>query len=193
MTKEKMELILKTEGKYYSEIYMGYKVEIIRHPTLLHLNGYVTFPSGNISSKCISSLLCHGGITYEEDIKRGKVIGFDTAHYEDLCPMYFFTPLGRAFKINNNKEYKDMKFCIAECRDIIDQVKTYNKRERQKREKIRNGVKQLEEAMEQICVTWESLEDTEFVDENYPFDKSFEEVLIRVSEWKHSIEEKLGV
>lgn len=191
MTKEEMKTIIALEGSHYVELYKGCKIEIHRHPSLLHLNGYVSFPKGIVSEKCINSLLCHGGITYEQEEEGCKIIGFDTAHYGDLCPTLLFSPINRFFDVDG--EYRDMKYCIRECKDIIEQVKTYNKREEAKRRDMARKIKQLEALMKDINESWEYLEDTEFIDNCYPFEKSFDEVVADVSDWVEDMEEKLEI
>ena len=179
MTKQEMELILAVEGDFYTENYRGCKIEVIRHPSLLHLNGYISFPSGNISKRCIDTLFCHGGITYEEEDNGKIIIGFDTAHLGDLSPCYFFMPL------------LGLKSNLGECRSIVEQVKLYNRREEDKRKRMSEKIKELEKLMKEISEDWEDIEDTEFIDEDYPFRASFDEVVSNVSYWADSIEEKL--
>lgn len=186
MTKEKMELILALEGNSLIEMYKGCKIEIVRHPSLLHLNGYVTFPTKRISKRCIDSLLCHGGITYEEETDTEMIIGFDTAHYGDLCPCHFYMPLLRS---SVSGEYRNMDYCISECKSIIEQVSVYMKREEDKRKNVIKKIKKLEKLMREINDSWEELEDTEFLEEGYPFEASFDEVVANVSDWVEAIEE----
>ena len=73
----------------------GYKCEIVRHPQLKHLCGYVTVPddhpfhglSYDLASEHVH---VYGGLTYAKD---GK-FGFDCAHADDLSPGVLLDLLG---------------------------------------------------------------------------------------------------
>ena len=65
----------------------GYLCEIKRHPTLLHLCGYVTVPDDHpfhgLSYDLASEhVYAYGGITYKD----GGKFGFDCAHADDISP-----------------------------------------------------------------------------------------------------------
>ena len=60
--------------------------------------------------------------------------------------------------------------------------------------------KQMEERMNNLINAIEDLEDlfeeegfecNDYIQDDYPFEKSFDEYLIAISDWKNSIEEKL--
>ena len=76
----------------------GYVCEIRRHPTMLHLNGYVSVPNGHpchgMDYNDVNDLVSvHGGLTYSEKLDRDKKFGFDTGHAGDLSPGLLLTML----------------------------------------------------------------------------------------------------
>jgi hypothetical protein len=75
----------------------GYHLLVKRHPSLLHLNGYVGVNSDhplysqNDDNEHVRNLSCHGGITFVGNGPWGSkegywYFGFDTAHYNDFVP-----------------------------------------------------------------------------------------------------------
>lgn len=78
---------------------------------------------------------CHGGLSYSEVVKGSTskeislVIGFDCAHLNDICPLLIKQLQmsertrqlwGSAFL--TDPTYKNMNFCVKECKKIIDQM-----------------------------------------------------------------------
>jgi hypothetical protein len=103
-----------------------------------YLCGYVRIPENHpfFRNKEKIDLFCHGDITFNE-AHREHWIGFDCAHCEDLIPsMEFFKkkrraagefepfPLPKEFENFSifNPVYRNMKYCIDECKLIIDQL-----------------------------------------------------------------------
>ena len=118
MRRDIEELIAKEgDGKEFE--YKGYKCEIWRHPTLLHLCGYVELPEfhelwGKLMYE-LENLDCHGGITFSEAGKEMNwKIGFDCAHYLDYTP-------GVPFNLSNGV-YRDMSYVESEIKKLVDQV-----------------------------------------------------------------------
>ncbi len=86
----------------------------------------------------------HGGITYQQKEDDGLIwVGFDCAHSFDFIPSMEFmyktdpnfmkiredsTKLFEKMGLNyfnspiNRKSYKNIAFCIAECKGIVDQI-----------------------------------------------------------------------
>lgn len=104
-----------------------------------HLCGYVILPIELPLD--YGDLSCHGGITYDE-VKDGKrKIGFDCAHSDDYLPSteYLIKTLPELIEIQkeldemkknfNNEDspiflrsYKNIVYCIQECKSIVDQI-----------------------------------------------------------------------
>lgn len=102
-----------------------------------HLCGYVRIPENHIYFKNMDiDLDCHGGMTFNEAHEE-HLIGFDCAHSGDYVPtMEFFKKQRQAageierFSIPKeymnmalfNPVYRNMKYCIDECINIIEQL-----------------------------------------------------------------------
>jgi len=121
MRRDIEELIAKEgDGKEFE--YKGYKCEIWRHPTLLHLCGYVKLPEFHElwgkSMNELDNLDCHGGITFsemdKEMDKESLKIGFDCGHYLDYTPG---TPVNFP-----NSVYRDINYVESEIKKLVDQV-----------------------------------------------------------------------
>jgi hypothetical protein len=125
-----------TEGDYFKfKTERGLTAEIKRHPTLLHLCGYVHIPASHPATQWDGGevekhLSVHGGITYKER-KGGKlIVGFDCAHAEDFVPGVFASIM--ATKVADRERdpwpqvmpelYRDMEFVKAEIQKLDDQL-----------------------------------------------------------------------
>jgi hypothetical protein len=121
----------------------GYKNE---HLFGGHLCGYVCVPDElKLAEKeCDVNLDVHGGITYNEIHTDNKNwIGFDCAHCFDYCPSteYLHKTHPEFIKMKeeskkrfgsfgidydtspiNQKSYKTIEFCIAQCKYMVDQL-----------------------------------------------------------------------
>jgi hypothetical protein len=98
-----------------------------------HLCGYVKVPEDHpYFCKCYSNMQIkvHGGLTYGFFDSNGW-IGFDCAHLCDLVPFieksimlrhcfYVGTPYKKS------TSYKNMNFCIEQCKSIVDQLLDVN-------------------------------------------------------------------
>lgn len=107
----------------------GYALEILRHPTLGHLCGYVDLPISHPWAKCEEyNVDCnvHGGITFgPRQNENGETfrIGFDCAHYLDYSPgMLRYKQYGLGTKIGK-ETYKSMEFVMRECESLALQAK----------------------------------------------------------------------
>ena len=109
-----------------------------------HLCGYVKIPLElKIHQKRFDvNLDCHGGITFNElDEKGENWIGFDCCHLNDICPSteYLNNTRPELIEIEKrhqemmeklnikrsrffDKTYKNINFCIQECKSIVDQI-----------------------------------------------------------------------
>ena len=81
-----------TDEKYYTRNEQfeahGFNCEVITHPTLGHLCGYVDLPEGHPcwGTEC-TEVDVHGGITYAREHSDGYWrVGFDCAHIGDIVP-----------------------------------------------------------------------------------------------------------
>jgi len=85
-------------------------------------------------------IICHGGLTFGEKNEQ-YWIGFDCSHSHDYIPSFEFLKetapfmaefkkkteeLKKRFNLENspifNRIYRNMEFCIYECKNIIDQL-----------------------------------------------------------------------
>jgi hypothetical protein len=117
----------------------GYRCYIYRHPTLLHLCGYVRVPDdhpwnghdyghptcghpGCYDHSIDTAVSVHGGITFanrgpgELPEEEGWWFGFDCAHLGDLVPGY---PEG----INDRDVYRDFEYVKDQCGRLAAQLK----------------------------------------------------------------------
>lgn len=86
--------IREIEGDNHKYNYKGYDVEIIRHPSLLHLCTYITIPKTHPNynkdltyDKCYKLFELPGQEwTYDKYTDKGFVLGFDCAHLGQYSP-----------------------------------------------------------------------------------------------------------
>ena len=64
----------------------GFVIEIRRHSTHKHLNGYIYIKDTALADYCTDALDVHGGWTYQTTDRDVHVLGFDCAHAGDFCP-----------------------------------------------------------------------------------------------------------
>lgn len=112
------------EPDFYKFRYKGYTCLIKRMLSFsLHLCGYVILDEDNklygkdYEEEVVENLEVHGGITFTEPIKEEKwMIGFDCAHYDDVCPETV------ALWGSDSGTYKDMWFVKSELIKLVDQI-----------------------------------------------------------------------
>lgn len=106
----------------------GLKCLILRHPELLHLNGYVALPKGHpCYGKGYDDIDAevHGGLTFahkgdgNEWEKGYWWIGFDCAHAWDLVPLVFdqLDREPREYEI-----YRNFAYVRAELKSLAEQL-----------------------------------------------------------------------
>ncbi len=119
----------KTESRLWAEVK--------RHPTMLHLCGYLHIPKahpvytwneGDIERE----LHAYGGITYNHKDASKLVLGFDCAHADDFSPGVFASLLAIRFKNGGNTDslfditkptdYKTIEFVKKEIQKLDKQV-----------------------------------------------------------------------
>lgn len=101
-----------------------------------HLCGYIKLPEGHpyIGVKWSDvDLEMHGGLTYSAQSEDGYWIGFDCAHSGDTIPSMkkIKEKIIREHESYCHKlgvsvfpeSYKNMEFCITECKSICEQLK----------------------------------------------------------------------
>lgn len=127
-------------------VYTGEPFSIQPHVFGGHLCGYVKVPlEMKLSEKKSYDLDidCHGGITFNEIEGEENWIGFDCAHSYDIIPsmekmfknnpimiesrkslekLYEKIDITKAYSLIFNQTYKNMGFCIQECKSIVDQL-----------------------------------------------------------------------
>lgn len=107
-----------------------------------HLCGYIKI-SKDVKDDLVESLDVHGGITYDSVHEDGRWIGFDCAHSNDYLPstefIYktrpemiearkqskkMFESLGLDYEnsIINQRLYRNVEFCVQECKNMVDQI-----------------------------------------------------------------------
>ena len=59
-------------------------------------------------------------------------------------------------------------------------------------EKIAKQIEKLKELVADISEKWECLEDSSFLEDNYPFDRSFDEMALDVAEWSAMVNKNLS-
>lgn len=66
----------------------GFVIEIKRHPTHKHLNGYIYIEGDELAKYCEAEVDVHGGWTHESHDEPADMytFGFDCAHAGDYCP-----------------------------------------------------------------------------------------------------------
>lgn len=106
-----------------------------------HLCGYVRIPTDHpYYQKKIDDLDidCHGGLTYAECIDDEYWVGFDCGHSGDYLPSINFSKIKNKKMLNSreifphppefekfsifNPVYRNIKFCVDECKSIVDQL-----------------------------------------------------------------------
>ena len=90
-----------------------------RQPGWYKVRGKVSRRNGYDHS-AVREMAVHGGITYcgklrHVGVNRGIWLGFDCAHFGDLCPKL---PLGLA----DDGEYRNLKYVRNECTRLANQV-----------------------------------------------------------------------
>lgn len=136
-SKDKKELWNKIIQEGDSKVFYhhGLKCQILRHPSMGHLCGYVFNKEGvkhwRYEDDCESNYPCdtsydvHGGITYDNDVK----LGFDLAHLGDLTPYSILNPISihPCFMYeDDDEEYRDMAYAKMEVKRLADQIYQYN-------------------------------------------------------------------
>lgn len=105
-----------------------FECEIKRHPTMLHLCGYLSFTVNNPKQLLnVIKEVPHGGMTYDHyDIKtRTLTIGFDCAHAEDFTPGLYFLQKGGdpVVRLSGDpKHYKTEAFVRKELAMLAEEV-----------------------------------------------------------------------
>ena len=110
--------------------------EIKRHPSLLHLCGYLCIPKAHPiyewdNDKVEGFFNVHGGVTYLDRNKDGLKVGFDCAHADDFSPGIFASVL--ATKVAHNEadpwpamyqpeNYRDIEFVKKEIKRMDAQA-----------------------------------------------------------------------
>ena len=111
------------EGKYKGMTYL-----VLRHPTSLHLCGYVRLPERSRLRKIGYDDIridTHCGLTFAGNLsnEKGYWIGFDCAHSGDISP-YMWKGYDYGTKvIFKDYTYKNIAYVEKWCRKMIDQLK----------------------------------------------------------------------
>lgn len=114
---------LKEEDYYKFEI-KGFTCEIIRHPSMKHLCGYVHLQPNNtfygVHYNDID-IYVHGGLTYSEQKDLDWVVGFDCSHVGDLTPLTYIMFKDTAF-YDDTEVYRNVGFVKNELLNLLNQL-----------------------------------------------------------------------
>jgi len=128
MSENELVMVWKDEPDEVYFEYKGHKCAIYRHQSLGHLCGYVGMKK--IEDFDEHSVGVHGGVTYFVEAENvfdemkeyfsddDYVIGFDTAHFDDLVPSMANMGLG----ILSGGTYKDVFYVKKEIEGMVDQL-----------------------------------------------------------------------
>lgn len=111
----------------------GYICEIKRHPSTLHLNGYIYIPAGHPDygkdyNALEDTLTVHGGWTYshdggDDDGGKFTIFGFDCGHAGDLSPGYAALGMLRS----EHDVYRDIAYVTEQLEAAARQFKERSK------------------------------------------------------------------
>ncbi len=101
-----------------------------------HLCGYVRIPKELLLSDYDDSIDCHGGLTFCQALGDEFWIGFDCAHTGDYAPSMEKLKRDNPSWIDRefptlkefegmalfNTTYRNLDYCIEECKSIVDQI-----------------------------------------------------------------------
>lgn len=97
-----------------------------------HLVGYIFLPENHQwygKNYDDIPIECHGGISYAEKTEEGYQVGFDCGHLNDIIPSmieirkrFNLIPEGLEKHPVFNLTYKNMAFCIRECKSMAKQA-----------------------------------------------------------------------
>lgn len=133
MNKENLKALIEKEGNRKGFQSNGYTCLILRHPSLMHLCGYVLldgskFYGKHYDSKELNFVEVHGGLTFSEKcggeyLPEGYWIGFDCAHYNDLTPYTVLRPELAPFLRDDPSVYRTMEYVESELNSLTKQLK----------------------------------------------------------------------
>lgn len=106
------------EKDRYEWEYRGYKLEVVRQQSLGHLCAYLDLrhcPFDFEEAKEIANQLFHCGVTYEHK----QMIGFDCAHYEDICPQM---PHSDGTYFWGKSSYKTYAYAKRKLESSVDEI-----------------------------------------------------------------------
>lgn len=94
-----------------------------------YLCGYIRIPNTHPYHHRIFEKMeidCHGGLTFG-CVSIGHWVGFDCAHFLDYVPslekmIRSDLDLSIYTSYRMNRHYRNIKFCIKECKNIVDQL-----------------------------------------------------------------------
>jgi hypothetical protein len=106
----------------------GYRCRISRHPTLLHLNGYVSVAKSHPAyGKTYDDVdvKIHGGLTYSHDDGGWWCFGFDCGHAGDLVPgvLVSLVTVGSSLQYRQDHEtYRTWEYVENEVRHLVSEL-----------------------------------------------------------------------
>lgn len=125
LDQQQIQETIEQEGDSWDGKYHGLDIKIRRHPTLLHLCGYVQVPERNSlfgKGYWDADLDVHGGLTYAGGLGEDDrwFLGFDCAHAYDISP-------GLGELLSYESDYRDMEYVKKECKKLAEQIDNFDK------------------------------------------------------------------
>lgn len=201
MNRQQLNEIILEEGTKREVTYRGVKINLFRNPIFLNWEANFTFEGKNISDLLADR--------EEEIAKKHKLVSVIRGESRNKCVFTLkanreedLLPIGVLVLENAKKEstYKTVEYMISNCQQAIDYLISLtecSEAEKQEQQAIRDNItskiKNLYELMNEINVLWDDVKDTDFLEENYPFDYSLDEVALSVGEWLDSVREGKGL
>lgn len=114
------------EENFYQFTIEGIPCQILRHPKMGFLLGYILVYEGHpwhgLGSDALYDVEVHGGVTWTQQQEGGDgwVIGFDCAHCDDINPRLDWL-LG--FQSNPKATYRTVAYVYEELKNLARQVR----------------------------------------------------------------------
>lgn len=202
MNKVELQQIMTTEGDERVVTYRGANITLTRNKASLNWEARFTFPCDSVMKANRGALAMEIGEKYPLVSSIAKGINSEDCLFilransaKDLIP----TDLLVFNKHGEGKTYRTIEYVISTCQRVIDELITFteankiNEEQQELRDKIASKIKEMYSLMSEINEDWDTIENTDFLEECYPFDYSFDEITLSVSEWVESVEENKGL
>lgn len=127
MNKDWLKRIVKYEGDRREFLFWGRRCVILRVKPSGQLCGYAEIPKELLNKSdrwFVDQIEVHGGVTFVgnrfgSEGDQNKFIGFDCAHWDDICPGFADYDMPVIWE----GTYKSMDFCEIECKAMASQLR----------------------------------------------------------------------